>query len=169
MVNFILKHKKTRGAITVFMVIAYLAFYLLTAVLVDGSRIHMAKTNVEDLQQLVNNNLLSQFDRGLYEHYGLFGVLDVTDDSIKSELKKQISYLDGYIPEEMTDELAANMGGVDPQNVFLPYGIDIENIDVDHIDLSDPEALRAQIRDSMRYSLISHTISYQTQRLYVLR
>lgn len=190
MVGFFIKHKKVRGVITVFLTIIYLSVYLLIGVFVDGGRIRMASTAMEDIQQIATENIMSQYDRGLYEYYGLFGVSDYKTEQIKKDVYNQIhetmnmkvpeSVVKSFINDSITgvnsainnsDILNSNNGSIEnvidyaeqiqkdiseSNKKFNPYGIDLkeENISVSYIDLCNTDALRAQIRDDMRYEAL---------------
>ena len=154
MFEFFLKHKKVRGVITVFLTIIYLSVYLLIGIFVDGGRIRMAQTMVEDVQQIATENVMSQYNRGLYEYYGLFGVDNYDVDKISEDIKKQIDEVMGnQLSNEIVESYIGNLSDEnDIGKKFDPYGLKVENIKTNYISLADPEALRAQIRDEMRYT-----------------
>ena len=186
MISFFIKHKKVKGVITVFLTIVYLSTYLLIGLFVDGGRIRMAQTTMEDVQQVATENVMSQYHRGLYEYYGLFGISNYETDQIVKDVKSQIEESIGLkIPADtvksfMEDTVVAGKSAIDNVGLifnngnviengknflgeikgdlsnyhkrFDPYGITIEEATVSYIDLSNEEALRAQIRDEMRYT-----------------
>ena len=90
MVMFFVKHKKVRGVITIFLTLIYLSVYLLIGIFVDGGRVKMARTMLEDVQQVATENIMSQYNRGLYEYYGLFGITDYAKEDIVKDVQKQI-------------------------------------------------------------------------------
>ena len=90
MIGFFIKHKKVRGVITVFLTLIYLSVYALIGIFVDGGRVRMAKTVIEDVQQIATENIMSQYNRGLYEYYGLFGITDYAQEDIVKDVQKQI-------------------------------------------------------------------------------
>lgn len=186
MISFFIKHKKVKGVITVFLTIVYLSTYLLIGLFVDGGRIRMAQTTMEDVQQVATENVMSQYHRGLYEYYGLFGISNYETDQIVKDVKSQIEESIGLkIPADtvksfMEDTVVAGKSAIDNVGLifnngnviengknflgeikgdlsnyhkrFDSYGITIEEATVSYIDLSNEEALRAQIRDEMRYT-----------------
>ena len=186
MIGFFIKHKKVRGVITVFLTLIYLSVYALIGIFVDGGRVRMAKTVIEDVQQIATENIMSQYNRGLYEYYGLFGITDYAQEDIVKDVQKQIEESIGLkIPQDTVKTFiedvwtgahsAVNNSGIlsksksifentkeyvgsieedirDSHKRFDPYGVKIEKTDVSYIDLTNIEALRAQIRDEMRYT-----------------
>ena len=188
MVNFFIKHKKVRGVITVFLTLIYLSVYLLIGVFVDGGRVRMAGTVVEDIQQIATENVMSQYNRGLYEYYGLFGVsnyevdqmakdikaqieesvgLKVTEDAVKGLMLDTVNGVnaaisnanildsDGNVIKNLEDYARKIQSEIsDSRNRFNPYGINVKDVTAKYIALSNHDALRAQIRDDMRYEAI---------------
>lgn len=159
MIKFFTTHRKVRGVITVFLTLIYLSTYLLICIFVDGGRVRMAQTVIEDVQQIATENVMSQYNRGLYEYYGLFGVSDYKIDDIAKDVKAQIEESIGLkIPQDDVKEfllgVSSNVGLTKDNDVkvFDPYGIKVEDPKVDYIDLTNREVLRAQIRDEMRYT-----------------
>lgn len=101
MLKLFIEHKKARGVITIFLTIIYIFTYLMIGVFVDGGRIRMAQTTIEDVQQIATENAMSQYHRGLYEYYGLFGVSDYNTDKIAKDIQAQIEESIGLkIPED---------------------------------------------------------------------
>lgn len=115
MLSFFIKHKKVRGVITVFFTIIYLSTYLLIGIFVDGGRVRMAGTVIEDAQQIATENVMSQYNRGLYEYYGLFGISDYNVDSITKDVKTQIEEIVGLkVPEDTVKDFILDVAtGVD--------------------------------------------------------
>lgn len=140
MINFFIKHKKARGVITIFFTLTYLSTYLLIGIFVDGGRVRMARTAIEDAQQIATANVMANYNRGLYEYYGLFGLSDYTEEQISNDI---ISQVESTFSFNNTND-----------KYFDPYGLRIDKniISTKHIDLADKEALRSQIRDEMRYT-----------------
>ena len=193
MIKLINKHKKVRGVITVFFTLIYLSVYLLMGIFVDGGRVRMGRAIIEDVQQIATENVMSQYNRGLYEYYGLFGVTDYYPEDIVADVKAQIEESIGL---KVQDDVVKNfirdiwVGGnslkdninlvTDNDNAyegilelnstvnqdllketkkFDPYGIKIQNVEAKYIDLTNVDAIRAQMRDEMRYTAIPVLLS----------
>lgn len=173
MVQFFIKHKKTRGVITIFLTIIYLAVYIFAGVFVDGARIKMAQTVIEDVQQIATENIMSQYDRGLYEYYGLMATCGYDPDTIAKGVQSEIKAAIGMefddneiksfikaVTEEAIYAKSTLIGGKSEKEekesnflsqFFTPYDLDIKVASVSTIDLTNIDVLRAQIRDEMRY------------------
>lgn len=171
MIQFFIKHKKTRGVITVFLTIIYLTAYMFAGVFVDGARVKMAQTIVEDVQQISNENIMAQYDRGLYEYYGLMATCGYDPDVIAKEVQEEINAAIGlkFDVDEVKAFItncfinATNGYGIaswsdantkevkNANNFFKPYQLDVKIASISTIDLTDIDVLRAQIRDEMRY------------------
>lgn len=133
MIRFFIRHKKVRGVITVFFTIVYLSVYLMIGVFVDGGRIKMASTALEDIQQIATENIMSQYNRGLYEYYGLFGVSNYSVEDIAKDVQKQIEETMGMkIPESavksfILDTATGVKSAVDNVGILSSDGSALEN------------------------------------------
>ena len=72
--------RKTKGAITIFLILIMLPMFTFSGLIVDGSRISAAKTRVSGAGDLAMNAALSEYDKNLYEIYGLFAVSKNMDE-----------------------------------------------------------------------------------------
>lgn len=66
----------TKGAITVFVSLLLIPAILVSGTAVDLSRIHTARSIVQDGNQLAANSVLTQYDAMLQDIYGLYGVME---------------------------------------------------------------------------------------------
>ncbi len=64
-------NKKTRGAISVFLVMILVPCIVVTSVFVDLGRVHMSKVMANSASDLALNSLLSNYDADLEEWYGM--------------------------------------------------------------------------------------------------
>lgn len=64
-------NKKTRGAISVFLVMILVPCIVVTSVFVDLGRVHMSKAMANSASDLALNSLLSNYDADLEEWYGM--------------------------------------------------------------------------------------------------
>ena len=65
---------RCRGSISLFLVLIMLPMFILAGLVIDGSRISVAKTEVSGAGDLAMNAALSDYNQYLQEVYGLFGV-----------------------------------------------------------------------------------------------
>lgn len=155
MLEFFIKHRKVKGVITVFLTLIYLSVYLMIGIFVDGGRVRMANAMIEDVQQIATENVMSGYNRGLFEYYGLFGVNKTTEE-ISNEVKTQIEQTLGFnVSDDLIKQLLTNVSITNKsskwEKTFDPYGLSVENTHTTYIDLTEKEAIRSQMRDEMRY------------------
>lgn len=65
---------KTKGSISLFLAIIMLPMMTMAGLVVDGARISTAKTNLSNASDLAMNAALSEYDKILYDVYGIFAV-----------------------------------------------------------------------------------------------
>ncbi|MCL2078793.1 MAG: DUF5702 domain-containing protein [Oscillospiraceae bacterium] len=134
---------EVKGAVTVFVTLLLIPAILVSGTAVDLVRLHTAKSIVQDANQLAANSVLSQYNALLQDLYGIYGIAE--DDPILAEL------LDEYI--------SITIFGRDNRDVSLGtlqlfYGSNITQEEfcfTDGKDLSQPDVLRRQIEEYMKY------------------
>ena len=72
--------KKTRGAISIFLVIILVPMMTVSALFVDASKVKLAKGVAESAGDLTMNSALTDYDTMLKDMYGLFATAQDTDD-----------------------------------------------------------------------------------------
>lgn len=78
--------EKTKGSICIFLALIMLPVMTLGGLVVDGSRISAARTNLSGAGDLALNAALSEYDQILYDIYGIFAVSEDME-----ELEKNVS------------------------------------------------------------------------------
>lgn len=76
--------KKARGSIAVFLAIVMLPVLTVAGLVVDGARIAAARTNLANASDLAMNAALSEYDKILYDVYGLFAMSESMEDLEKN-------------------------------------------------------------------------------------
>ena len=66
--------KRKKGAISIFLILIFLATFMLSAVLVDGGRYRMAQVMAESALDSAGQSVLSYYNQMLYDLYGLMAV-----------------------------------------------------------------------------------------------
>lgn len=77
----IFENRKTKGAVSIFLVMILIPTMLLSAVLIDGSRMASAKAMTQEAADLAALSVLASYDQDLKDEFGLFAM----DDSSKAE------------------------------------------------------------------------------------
>ena len=80
--------KRIRGSISVLMIIILLPMMTLSALIVDSSRINMARSMVSSSGDLAMNTALANYDTILKDVYGLFAMSqNLSDEELAEKIK----------------------------------------------------------------------------------
>lgn len=162
--------KRIRGSISVLLVIILLPMMTFSALIVDMSRINMAKQMMSSAGDLTMNTALANYDTILKDVYGLFAMSqanNLTDDELGQELENYFARTltaYGVVPAEDSNdyvkaligdftEIVAGTAKVDTTD-FLEMdlaGIDVTAQRVPDSDLANASVLRKQIVEYMKY------------------
>lgn len=144
-----------KGSISIFLIITFVANYLLAALLVDATRVHAAKTEVQAAAEIATQNILTRYDEYLYELYGLFAVTDMDQDAIASSVK---DYIDQMVCLGVGED--SSLSKVMDQSVFFdagidkawkPYELDLKVTAGSNVTLASNDVLKSQILDQMKF------------------
>lgn len=134
--------KNCKGAVTVMVTLLLIPAVLITGTGVDMARIYVARSTLQDANQLASNSLLASYDALLQDLYGLFGLMQ--EDSDFADL------VDQYIKAAIfTQERDNSMGTL---NLF--YGSTTASssiITANGKNLSNPDVLRRQIEEYAKF------------------
>lgn len=149
------KNNLIKGSISIFLIITFVANYLLAALLVDATRVHAAKTEVQAAAEIATQNILTRYDEYLYELYGLFAVTDMDQDAIASSVK---DYIDQMVCLGVGED--TSLGKAMAQSVFFdagideawkPYELDLKVTAGSNVTLANNDVLKSQILDQMKF------------------
>ena len=135
--------RNTKGAVTVFVTLLLIPAILVSGTAVDLTRIHTARSIIQDANQLAANSVLTQYNALLHDLYGLFGIAE--DDPILWQL------LDEYIKISVFGETGQDRS---LGTLQLFYGSDIsldEPSFIDDKNLRNEDVLRRQIEEYMKF------------------
>ena len=133
----------SKGAVTVFVTLLLIPAMLISGTAVDLTRIHTARSIIQDANQLAANSVLSQYNALLKDLYGLFGMAE--DDPILGQL------LDEYLKVSVFGESGQDRSLGTFQ---LFYGSNISLAEVlfaDEKNLRNEDVLRRQIEEYMKF------------------
>ena len=149
-------NKKRRGALSIFMVIIYSTVFTIEALLVDGTRMRIAGSEVEEAQQMATESALAAFNEPLYQYYDLLGESQYTTDELKSKIQQMMELQLGTDTNE--DNFYRNYMSINAlylltdKKSFDPFHFKVDNLTVgSNCNLSESKILKSQIADSMRY------------------
>lgn len=148
--------KRNEGAISIFLCIVLLIMLVLAGVLVDGTRFNFSQTQVENALDSSAKSALANYNYKLKELYGLMALSDddaeILKDGIEYYLERTLM-VQGI--EDDGEKSFLNFFGFKGSENIPPldlYDYIIEDLKVQPIyNLSEPEILRAQILEYMKY------------------
>ncbi len=163
--------RKTEGAISIFLCIILLAMMLLAGVLIEGTRMKSAESQIEGALDSSSKSALANYNNLLKDMYGLMAISDNDPEKLKDEI---MYYLERNLMAYGIDEhkTAADstfdkakgsttvrstvdffgFNGRDNMPSLDLYSYKIEELNIQPIyNLSEPEVLRAQILEYMKY------------------
>ena len=121
--------RRTKGAISVFLILIFVATYMLAALLVDGGRYRMAQVMAESALDSANQSVLSYYNQMLYDLYGLMAV------DTKSISEEQIAeVLEDYVSKVLMTAEIEDDAYVSTLTRFLLDGEIWADNDVDYFD-----------------------------------
>lgn len=159
--------KRIQGSISVLLVIILLPMMTFSAIIVDISRVNMAKQMMSSAGDLTMNTALANYDTILKDVYGLFAMSQaegMTNEQLGTELNKYFaktlsSY--GVVSEEDADDYVAtligdfrdilNEGNIDTKNFLELNNINLTATPVDGSSLANASVMRKQIVEYMKY------------------
>lgn len=159
--------KRIQGSISVLLVIILLPMMTFSAIIVDISRINMAKQMMSSAGDLTMNTALANYDTILKDVYGLFAMSQaegMDNEQLGTELNKYFaktlsSY--GIVSEEDADDYVAtligdfrnilNEGSVDTSNFLELTNIELNATMVEGSSLANASVMRKQIVEYMKY------------------
>lgn len=159
--------KRIQGSVSVLLVIIMLPMMAFSALIVDMSRINMAKQMMSSAGDLTMNTALANYDTILKDVYGLFAMSQqegMSNEELGNELNKYFaetltSY--GVVSEEEADDYVAEIIGDFKQllngepSEFTNF-IELNNIElqankVDASSLANASIMRKQVVEYMKY------------------
>ena len=149
--------KKTRGAISIFLVLVLLPILSIASLMVDMSRLNLAKSMAASAGDLTLNTALTNYDSELKTIYGLFATAQNMDEMMESleEYYRQ-SIVAAGVDESFATDFAGNLvnklkeeTGTDDIMQIQLTGLDVETPKGAH--LANPAILKSQIVEFMKY------------------
>ena len=158
--------RQVRGSITILLVIILLGTMTFSAVVVDTSRLNMMRGMVDSAADLALNSALANYDTILKDVYGLFAMSQIkTPEDLQTELKAYftktlVSYGvtteaegDAYL-ENLLGDVKQLLAGIQDRSTGNFMNVEVQDFEVVRVEnsaLSNPEILRKQIVEYMKY------------------
>lgn len=150
---------KTKGVISVFLVIILVPIVTACCLYVDSSRIKLAQSVIESSGDLALNTVLSNFDADLAEIYGLMASAQ-NDDEIKKNAKEYFEKsmisqgLESAYADQFSNVMADLLMGESFDIVNDLLGIATTNVEITPVadgNLTNPTLMKQQIVEFMKY------------------
>ncbi len=155
--------EKTRGAVSIFLIMIMLPMFVLAGGAVDGSRIHSAKVAITGAGDLAMNAALADYETVLKDVYGLFAMsktVDELEENVSRYFKNTLenaSLLGGEATtsQEMINSVVSSLfaDGDAPdktQNVLKAAVDSFSLIPMNNSMLANPDVLERQIVEYMK-------------------
>ena len=155
--------EKTRGAVSIFLIMIMLPMFVLAGGAVDGSRIHSAKVAITGAGDLAMNAALADYETVLKDVYGLFAMsktVDELEENVSRYFKNTLenaSLLGGEATtsQEMINNVVSSLfaDGDAPdktQNVLKAAVDSFSLIPMNNSMLANPDVLERQIVEYMK-------------------
>lgn len=121
--------KRKKGAISIFLILIFLATFMLSAVLVDGGRYRMAQVMAESALDSAGQSVLSYYNQMLYDLYGLMAV---DPESVSQEQIAQV--LEDYVNKTLAAAEIDDDAYVSTLTEFLLDGSMWQDNDTEYFD-----------------------------------
>lgn len=107
MLDRVMKMKRrTKGAISIFLMLIFVASYVLAGLLVDGGRYRMAQVMAESALDSANESVLSYYNQMLFDLYGIFAVdsssINLNSSEGAETLSQISSVLKNYVDQTLS-------------------------------------------------------------------
>lgn len=159
--------RRIQGSISVLLIIILLPMMVLSAVIVDTSRINMARSMVSSAGDLALNSALADYDTILKDVYGLFAMSQNKEpDKLAEDIKKYFEdtlvnygvvnpaeagqYVD-FLMGDFKEVLAGNNPDGASNFLKMELGDDFTVTKEEQSSLANPDILRKQVVDYMKY------------------
>lgn len=149
---------KTKGVISVFLILIMLPLFTVAVLLVDGTRYQSAKTMIQEAGDLAAYSTIASYNMDLKDEFGLFAI---DDDNMSESFKKYFTDTLGFSENqagEYSDKIQSLLNSAifksnyNSANFFNMYNFKVENATATPLhSLSDPGVLQNQIVEYTKY------------------
>lgn len=153
--------RRCRGAISIFLIIIFIANFTMIGVLVDAGRYRMAKASAEMALDSATGSVLSYYNKMVYDLYGLFATDSLSNEKITELLNDYVSKTLAVTGVEQSTATALTQviqsamntaAGEDlPEFDGYDYQVEVELAEEDSVTLANTEMVEDQIIEHMKY------------------
>jgi hypothetical protein len=164
-----MRFQKSRGVISIFLIIIMIPMMTLSVLLVDGSRVRSAKAITQELSDLAVASVLADHNTLLKSEFGLFALNDASmaEEMYNYYLQKSLNARSASKAPTYTEMVQGLVkqgvfgGGQYMEKNFINlYDFDIDSSTVNPVhNLTDVNVLESQIADYVKYRAVLHIFS----------
>lgn len=151
--------ERTKGVISIFLIIIMLPLFTSAVLLVDGTRYHSAKTIIQEAGDLAAYSTIANYDVNLKDEYGLIAFADVNvNESFNKYFKDSLgngSSGGSNYSDQIQDFISSSVfrgGNYKDVSFFNLYNFNVESANaVGMYPLSEPGVLQNQIVEYSKY------------------
>lgn len=151
--------RRTRGSVTIFLVIILVPVLVVTSLFVDMSRIRLARSMAASSADLTLNTVMTQYDKELNDCFGLMAsaqsIGEFKDASEKYFEACMISAgADKTFAADIASQLVAMINGEDTINDLMAIDLDNTTVTIEPVEdgsLANPALIKQQMVEFMKY------------------
>ncbi len=144
--------KRTKGVITVFLLITFSVSFVFAGLLVDGGRVKLAKTLGEASLDNAAVSALSYYDDLLVDLYGMFAMNEADAGTIEKRMERYFKETLALVPGDHTELQNILMNGLRDSGYMNPYDFEVEITSAgSSLNLGQTNIVKSQVLDHMRY------------------
>lgn len=161
MVSYMNFFKKTKGAISIFLVLIMLPMFTCAGLIVDGARISAARTSLTGAGDLAMNAALSEYDAIVQDVYGLFAMSESQEELEENVSRYFSNTLNNAGILEESDSYTRSFinsigsmfstGDISFDNIVDTQVESFELVEVPNSALANPTVMNRQIVEYMKY------------------
>ncbi len=144
--------KRTKGVITVFLLITFSVSFVFAGLLVDGGRVKLAKTLGEASLDNAAVSALSYYDDLLVDLYGMFAMNEADAGAIEKRMERYFKETLALVPGDHTELQNILMNGLRDSGYMNPYDFEVKITSAgSSLNLGQTNIVKSQVLDHMRY------------------
>ena len=159
----IFENRKIKGAVSIFLVIIIIPALLLSAVLIDGSRMASAKAMAQEGTDLAAVSVLASYNQMLKDQFGLFALNETDPDKLKAVFEESLNAtllasgldLDVTYSERLWDIMKTTLTGSQSymgESFLNLYDFHVERCTVEPLyALANPDVLESQMVEYAKF------------------
>lgn len=145
--------RRGRGAISIFLIIIFVAQYAFCGLLVDGARHRMAEAMAESALDSASMSVLSYYNQLVYDLYGLMATDSLSEEEIKTKLTSYVEKTLGTaeVNAGLIQKIVSLVDTDDTKKGFDGYDFQLSVEAEPNVSLASTDFVEYQIIEHMKY------------------